>query len=180
MLKQQEKQESAPGARVEKRKFTASISVRIDTQRIKIELCPAETYGGPQGFYRARAARRWIDGKDGQMLFFDRERLAALLAQVAFDGLDAKPELEDAGAAPDIPRNSRVSVKFWHRSTPHTEGLRTSTPPIRAYDGHWYVGVFTHASGFLFVPAKDVTLHKNIKNAQFSPHSYWQYGENCA
>ena len=94
------------------------------------------------------------------MLFFDRGRLAAWLAYVAFGGFDAEPRLGGETASPDIPRNSRVSVKFWHKHTLHTEGLHTSTPPIRAYDGHWYVGVFTYAAGFLFVPTKDVTLHK--------------------
>ena len=160
MPQQQEKQNIDPGShdsKPEKRKFAASISVRIDTQRIKIELCPAEAYGGPSGFFRARAARRWIDGKDGEMLFFDRERLAVLLASVAFEGFDAMPgRLE---AVPDIPRNSRVSVRYSYKGMATIEGLRTATPPIRAYDGHYYIGVFTYHSGFLFVPVRDVILH---------------------
>jgi hypothetical protein len=164
MLQQREEQDICPekhDSRPEKRKFAASISVRIGTQRIKIELCPADIHGGPQGFYRARAARRWIDGKDGEMLFFDRERLAVLLAQMAFDGLAAAAgPWSPLGAAPDIPRNSRVSVKFSHKGTSTVEGMRTSTPPIRAYDGHYYVGVYTYMAGFLFVPVKDVTLHE--------------------
>ena len=155
MLQQQEKQEGARGARMEKRKFTASISVRNDTNRVKIELSPAELHGGPPGFFRLRVARRWLDCECAGRLFFDHERLAAWLAQIVFDDFDTVPS-----AAPDIPRNSRVSVKFWHRNEPHTEGLRTSTPPIRAYDGHWYVGVSTYAAGFLFIPTKDVTLHE--------------------
>jgi hypothetical protein len=160
MFQEMKKQDSAQGAKAEKRKFTTSISVRIDTRRINIELCPAEAHGGPPGLFRARAARRWIDGADGKMLFFDRGRLAAWLTYVAFDGLDAEPGLGGATAPPDIPRNSRVSVKFWHKGRPSIEGLRTNTPPIRAYDGHWYIGVFTYAAGFLFVPVKDVTLHE--------------------
>ena len=147
-----------PATRPEKRKFTAGISVRIGTSRVRIELCPAEAHGGPPGFFRARAGRRWINGAGGEALFFDRARLADLLANMVFDGFEDAAGAENA--APDIPRKSLVSVKFWHQGAPHSESLRTATPPIRAYDGHYYIGVVTYEAGFLFVPVADVAMRE--------------------
>ncbi len=146
--------------RPEKRKFTAAIRVRIGTRRIRLELCPAAAHGGPPGFYRIRAARRWVGGAGGEMLFFDRARLATFLVEMVFDGFDPGISRAQYPQPPDIPRRSLVSVKFWHKGKPRSEQTRTDTPPIRAYDGHWYVGVMTYAAGFIFVPVKDLGLRE--------------------
>jgi hypothetical protein len=138
----------------DKREICGSISVRIDTMRRKIELSPAEIYGGEEGLYRVRIKRRWLTGPDGEPLFFDRIRLAELLAAYAF-----REEVIDLPeAAPHLPRNSRVTVNFWHKDMPHCEGVYTATPPWRGFDGKFYVHVMTVAAGFIAVPVEDVTL----------------------
>jgi hypothetical protein len=139
----------------DKREFCGSISVRIDTTRRKLELSPAEKYGGEEGLYRVRIGRRWIDTPEGKPLFFDRARLADLIAAHAFgEAVSVLP-----GGAPDLPRNTRVTVKFWHRGEPMLEGVFTSSPPWRGFDGRFYVWVMTYTAGFIAVPVEDVEAH---------------------
>ena len=139
--------------RNDNRKFSGSVSIRLGAQRVKLELSPAELHGGETGLFRVRVDRRWHDHEDGGPLYFDRSGLAELVAALVFD--EQLPALPDA---PFLPRNTRVSVKFWHRDSPHQEGLWTSTPPIRGHDGRFYVGVMTITAGFIFVPVNDVTI----------------------
>jgi hypothetical protein len=136
----------------DKREFCGSISVRIDTTRRKLELAPAENYGGGSGLYRVRIGRRWVDTPEGAPLFFDRARLAGLIADQAFGEAPRQPE-----AAPEIPRNTRVTVQFRHAGEPRCEGVYTSSPPWRGADGRYYVWVMTYAAGFIAVPTDDVT-----------------------
>jgi hypothetical protein len=137
----------------DKRKFYGSISVRINTQRRKLELSPAELYGGAEGLFRVRLGRRWLDTLEGKPLFFDRLRLAELLASEMFGECAVLPD-----APPDIPRGTRVSVKFWHNNMPWQEGVFTSSPPWRGFDGRFYIWVMTYAEGFIAVPVEDVTI----------------------
>ena len=139
-----------------KREFCGSISVRIDTQRRKLELSPAENYGGPEGLYRVRAGRRWIDTPEGEPLFFDRARLADLVAGQTFgEQLAALP-----ATAPDIPNKSRVTVRFEKDGNLYHEGTFTWTPPFRGFDGRFYVFVLTYEAGLIAVPTDDVTLKR--------------------
>jgi hypothetical protein len=79
---------------------------------------------------------------------------AELIAGHVFaDAVATLPE-----TAPDIPRSTRVSVKFWHRDMPHHEGVFTASPPYRGFDGRFYVWVMTYAAGFIAVPVEDVTV----------------------
>lgn len=134
------------------RKFCGSISVRIDTHRVKLELSPAPLHGGPEGMYRVRADRRWLDTEDGQPRFLDRDGLARLAADMALDALEAP------APAPEIPCPSRVSVRTWKEDMPYYEGTWTNTPPIRAYDGRWMVNVSLGGKR-VFVPVEDVAVH---------------------
>lgn len=136
----------------DKRKFEASISVRIGTQRVKLELSPASLHGGPEGLFRVRVGRRWRDTPEGQPLFFDQIMLAELVASVALGTVPCLP-----AQPPSLPRGTRVGVRYMQDDTVQRDVTRTSTPPIRAYDGQWYVGIMTYASGFIFVPLADVT-----------------------
>lgn len=69
--------------RKDNRKFCASISVRNGEERAKLELSPAPLHGGPEGSYRVRLARRWLDTEDGAPRFFDRDGIARLAAELA-------------------------------------------------------------------------------------------------
>ncbi|WP_027188211.1 hypothetical protein [Desulfovibrio cuneatus] len=135
------------------RKFSGSVSIRLGTQRVKLELSPAPLHGGEEGLFRVRVGRRWHDALEGEPLFFHRASLAELIGH--FLGEAAFPPLPEA---PDLPRNTRVTVNFWHNGQPEQEGVWTATPPIRALDGKFYVGVMTYAAGFIFVPVNDVTI----------------------
>lgn len=132
------------------RKFSGSISVRIDTRRVKLELSPALLHGGPEGEYRVRVDRRWVM-EDSSPRFFDREALAALVAETAL------ATLPEPSPVPDIPFPSRVIVRTWKEEIPYFEGAWTNTPPIRDYSGKWVVSVSLGGKR-IFVPVEDVTI----------------------
>mgnify|MGYP001076845851 CR=1 FL=1 len=134
----------------DKRRFTGSVSIRAGETRFKAELSPAPLYGGPEGCYRIRLARRWLDTEDGAPRFFDRNGLALLATELAVCGLEAP------APAPDIPINSRVSVR---RADGLYEGTWTNTAPILDYAGRWMVNVSMEGQR-VFVPVKNIIVHK--------------------
>lgn len=141
------------------RKFIGSICVRIDTERTKIELSPASIHGGGDGF-RVRVNRRWFDAPEGGPLFVTPDRLGQLIADVALGGMPV-PE-----PTPDLPAKTRVSIRretddvVWH------DGAWTVSPPIRAYDGRWYVAVTTARKGIEFVLVSSVIRSNRNGNAE--------------
>ena len=138
--------------RKDNRKFCASISVRNREERAKLELSPASLHGGPEGFYRVRLARRWLDTEDGAPRFFDRDGIARLAVELALCGL----ETPAPSPSPAIPCNSRVSVR---RADGFYEGSWTNSEPILDYTGRWMVNV-SLGGRRVFVPVEDVTVHK--------------------
>ena len=131
------------------RHFIGSICVRIGTERTKLELSPASIHGGGDGF-RVRVNRRWLNAPEGGPLFVGPDRLGQLVADVALGGMpSSEPE-------PDLPVKTRVSIRretdgiVWH------DGAWTVSPPIRGYDGRWYVAVTTAHNGIGFVPVSSV------------------------
>lgn len=138
------------------RKFCGSMSVRIDTRRVKLELSPAPLHGGPQGMYRVRVNRRWLDTEDGQPRFLDRGGLARLATETALCALEAP------APAPDIPYPCRVSVRRWKDGFPQYDGTWTCTPPILTYGGVWMVGVSLDGAT-AFVPVKDVFISEKCR-----------------
>ena len=72
---------------------------------MKLELSPASQHGGPEGFYRVRVERRWLNTEDGRPRWFDRDGLARLAAELAVCGLDIPAPV------PAVPYPSRVSVR---------------------------------------------------------------------
>lgn len=166
---------------MDKRKFCASFSVKIaqgglrppstpqsaaeqspaasySTSRIRFELSPAPLHGGPEGGYRVRVQRRWLNGKDGSPRFFDRTLLAAMLADVVLGTFGDLPP------APDIPAKARVSVRLNRDGKEYYEGTWTTTPPILTFDGRWMVAVLLYGKGTVFVPCDDVILHTGGKH----------------
>lgn len=135
------------------RKFIASFSVRIDTRRVRFELAPAPDYGGPRGFCRVRAGRCWLNGPAGESLFFDRDRLARLIADAALGTLP-KP-----APAPTIPPRSRVCVRLWQDDDWRQECGWTLAPAIQGVDGRWMVPVSLF-DGLTYVPVNDVFLRE--------------------
>ena len=135
--------------RADKRQFTGTISVRAGDQRVKLELSPAPLHGGPEGCYRVRLARRWLDTEDGTPRWFDRDGLAHLAAELALCGLEAP------APAPNIPCPCRVSVRRWKDDFPYYDGTWTNTEPIRDYTGRWVINVSLDGKR-VFVPVEDV------------------------
>ena len=131
------------------RQFIGSICVRIGTERTKIELSTASIHGGEDGF-RVRVNRRCLDDPEGGILFVGPDRLGQLIADVALGGMP------DPEPAPDLPAKMRVSIRretdgvVWH------DGAWTVSPPIRAYDGRWYVAASTSRCGVEFVPVDSI------------------------
>lgn len=134
---------------MDKREFCGSFSVKVDTKRVAFELSPAPLYGGPDGFFRVRVARRWVTTAEGKPRFLDRAGVAALVVDAA---LGVLPE---PAPAPDIPFPSRVSVRLWRGDMPYYEGTWTNTPPILDHAGRWVINVSLEGKR-VFVPVEDV------------------------
>jgi hypothetical protein len=130
----------------DKRVFEAGISVRVGTRRHRFELARAEDYGGPEGFYRVRLGRRWVAG------FFDRERLARLIAATALGALPCVPD------KPNIPCNTRVTVKHVD-DEPVYAGAWTGSEPILDHKCRWVVLVYVEGRR-VFVPVDELVVHK--------------------
>lgn len=143
----------------DKRKFCATICVKSDTKSTRLELAPAPDYGGPQGSFRVRIARKWVDDPEGGPRFFDRVALAMFLAA------EVTGELEPPAPAPVIPYPSRVSVKLWSRSGMRYIGSWTNTEPIQDATGQWVVNV-SIGSKRAFVPVSDVIVHEDRRNGR--------------
>lgn len=143
----------------DKRKFCASICVKSDTNSTRLELAPAPDYGGPQGSYRVRIARKWVDDPEGGPRFFDRVALALLLAAEVTGGL------EPPAPAPVIPYPSRVSVKLWNRRGLRYVGSWTNTEPVQDATGQWVVNVSIDGKR-AFVPVSDVIVHADRKSGR--------------
>ncbi|MBO5490082.1 MAG: hypothetical protein J5960_01455 [Desulfovibrio sp.] len=136
---------------MDKRRFTASCLLKLDGRAVRIQLSPAELYGGPEGVWRVRVNRRWHDGQDGNPLFLDRAGLAAFLA-------DALGTVQQPPAPrPNVPADARVIVTVWQGEEPQTHHGWTFSEPIRACDGCWYVLVGADARRF-FARCEDVRL----------------------
>ena len=131
------------------RHFCASMGVRFGTRRTRIQLSPAEQHGGPEGLFRVRVARRWLDAPDGTHLFFNELGLAQLAARVAFGAEPAPP------AAPNLPAKTRVSVRRQEHGTDQHLCGWTVTDPVLGLEGCWLVAVNLF-DGQTFVPVDDI------------------------
>lgn len=139
--------------------FTASFSVRVGSRRVRFELSPAASHGGPEDAYRVRIDRRWHD-LDGKPLFLRRPELAALLADYALG------EVAAPAPAPELPYPSRVTVEIWKQGYPCWIGAWTASPPILAHDGQWMVAV-SYGGEVEFLPVKNVRIStRRRKNGQ--------------
>ena len=145
--------------RKDNRKFCASISVRNGEERAKLELSPAPLHGGPEGYYRVRLARRWLDTEGGTPRFFDRDGLACLAAELALCGL------ETPAPRPHIPQDCRVTVRVWKDDFPQYYGTWTYSEPILDYSGRWLILVSVEGKR-RFVPCDDVTPHEERRHAR--------------
>ena len=88
--------------------------------------------------------------EDGTPRFFNRDVLNDLVMGLVLG------ELKTPSPAPDIPCNSRVSVR---RADGFYEGTWTNSEPILDYAGRWMVNVSLGGKR-VFVPVEDVTVHK--------------------
>lgn len=148
---------SKPGYE-EKRKICAQICVRYDTKSTRCELSRAENHGGPDGSFRVRVNRRWLDTAEGERRYFDAEALGALVASLLSDrGVEPQP-------VPVIPCPSRVSVVVWKNGLPQYIGTWTNTEPIQDVTGQWVVNVSLKGKR-VFVPVADVRVHDKSKAA---------------
>ena len=116
--------------------FCGSIGVRFGTNRMKIELSPAENHGGPAGRFRVRLDRRWYDLED-RKLFLCPGEVAALAAEFAAGG-EIMPV-----TVPDLPRKTRVKVPRRARRVSSLDGLRRQRARP-GHDGRWYVAVMLY------------------------------------
>lgn len=118
------------------RRFPASCLLRLGGDAVRVQLSPAEIYGGPEGHFRARVNRRWHDGVDGQPLFMDRAGLADFLAGLLAAGTCEVPP------RPEIFQDMRVMVRRPDTGEfeldEHIQGW-TYSGPILGHDRHWHV-----------------------------------------
>lgn len=138
---------------MDKRKFIASFSVRIDTRRARIEIAEGQIHGGPEGSFRVRIDRRWHDGPDGSPVFLDRARLVDLVVGLALG------HMPEPAQDPCIARGARVSVRFEKGGVNRVEGGFTAAPAVLAHDGRWVVPV-TMYGGTRYVPVEDIVARE--------------------
>ncbi len=139
---------------MDNRQFSATVSARVGSRRVRLELSPATLYGGPEGFFRVRIDRRWYDTADGKPQFLRAEDVVRFLCRAVFDGTPSpKP-------APVIPVGSRVTARLWNDTEPEFIGTWTLSPPILAHDGVWKVLIRTIDRGSIFVPCDDVKVRE--------------------
>ena len=140
----------------EKRKFDSVICVKIGAKTMfKIELFPATQWSeSAQGRYRLRINRRWHDLPDGGHAYLDMAQVALLAATLA-EGQDIS-----LPPAPSIPRGTAVSVPNGrtHCGVAWRDVTRTTTPPILAHDGRWYVGVIKYDQGQVFAAVDELVM----------------------
>ena len=137
----------------EKRKICAQICVRFDTKNTRCELSRAENHGGPDGSFRVRVNRRWLDTAESARRYFDASAIGALVATLLTDqGAEPQP-------APVIPCPSRVSVVTWKKGLPQYIGTWTNSEPIQDVTGQWVVNVSLGGKR-VFVPVADVRVHE--------------------
>lgn len=137
---------------MDNRLFSATVSARIGSRRVRLELSPAPLYGGQEGFYRVRVDRRWHDTADGKPMFMSADDVAAFIGHAVFEG-DPSPK-----PAPAIPVGSRVTARLWNDAEPEFLGTWTLSPPVLTHDGRWHVLVSTIRQGPIFVPCDDITV----------------------
>lgn len=120
-----------------------------------VEFFPAVEWGGPQGLYRLRMGRKWLEGTHGTMRFLTVQEVAALLAYQVF-GVD----LREAAPAPrpdHLPRKCPVSVRTGGTDEHplHDVTRISSEAPVLGADGRWYVAVHLYGRGTVLVPAEE-------------------------
>lgn len=122
--------------RQDPRRFPASCLLRLGRDAVRVQLSPAEIYGGPKGAWRVRVNRRWHDGVDEQALFLDRSGLADFLAAMLAVGTVELPP------CPALCADMRVMLRRPDAgefdADEFVQGW-TYSAPILAHDGHWYV-----------------------------------------
>lgn len=140
----------------EKRKFTASICVKIDAITAqKIETFPSEQWDASViGLFRLRINRRWLDLPEGGSAYFTRARIGELTAAMMVGGTLPEPAMR-----PDLPRGSSVGVPCRTLAGVQLyEITRTGTEPICGHDGRWYVHVHLLGQGNKFVPVDSLKI----------------------
>jgi hypothetical protein len=125
--------------------------------RAKVELFPAEQWkaeGGRPGLYRLRVNGKWLSNGH-KYVFHSLEGVQEAVGQVLGPLLGA--EAEEA-PRPDLPQGTAVKVPNGKRigDQPLYEITHTSTPPIQARDGRWYVAVTRWGEGRVFVAVDDL------------------------
>lgn len=134
------------------RKFTTSFSVRMGTQRTRVELSDALLYGGPEGLYRVRINRRWHDCPDGSPRFMDRAAIAELVVDLSLGGLTPLPP------CPAYHPKARMSVRYMDDGVERCVQASPKSQPVRLYDGKVYVCVHTFDRGTWFAPWEDIII----------------------
>lgn len=137
----------------DKRKFVASFSVKVDTNRQRFELSPAVLHGGSEGQYRVRIDRRWYDGPASTPQFLTREQVAQLLVATALGALQPLPP-----SPPDYRQYTRCSVILQRNGEEYTTQCTVISAPIRAYDGKFYVFIHALGRGRFFAPVKNIIV----------------------
>lgn len=145
----------------DKRKFATSFSVKVGTQRTRVELSEAPVYGGPEGLYRVRINRRWHDCPDGSPRFMDRATIAALVVDMSLSELAPLPP------CPAYHPKARASVRYTEHGIERCEQATLKSQPVRLYDGKIYVCVHTYEKGTWFAPWEDII----IRGIYYGPRS---------
>lgn len=139
----------------EHRKKCASVCVKNGAKNGTLEFFPAEEWGGPQGQYRLRSGRKWLDGTHGGKRYVPVGEVAMMLAYLIF-GVDLR-EMAPPPRPDHLSRNLRVAVRTGGTDEHplYTVTFIHSEAPVLGADGHWYVAVYLYGRGIVLVPAEE-------------------------
>ena len=141
----------------EQRKKYASVCVLHGANgKSSIELFRASEWGGAPDMYRVRVEREWIGGTRKDKRLYTPQEVGELLARQIF--ADNLRDTERKEAAPDMPRNLRVSAPCGVERREQTY-IVTETP-FRGADGRWYVGCYLVGRGVVMIPVEDIVVKK--------------------
>lgn len=143
----------------ENRHFTASISVGLHDEKrsVLIEISPAPIYGGPEGMYRVRVGRKWLNlpGSNKKLFFSMKDILDGPVAQAL--SLTESPNEPPSSIPTELPYNSRVSVCTEKNGLPYYLPGWSVMPPIQGRDGIWYLAV-SYAGKREFFPLSRIKI----------------------
>lgn len=142
----------------EKRKQCISLCLKADGKTsVKIELFPSDQWpdveGSAPGLYRIRTNDAWYCPDDQKYTFLTLDAVTKIFSEeVSKDlGGDCSQNAEECTIKSGAPVRMFTGEMIGDKKI-YTLSRVATDPPIKGYDGRWYVGVILFGKGARLVP----------------------------